>query len=419
MCVRLVDMRALFLLCVLASFAYAQSKKYPPVPVDKDEEEAQKSKLWEQAINPVQVPYAQLLEEATKLLAENRPDATKDAVERLTKAIELLPSKADAHRLRGDAHMALQDWSRCTADYAAAWSRLARDPDAKNTHELRRRLGLCQARDGKLADAERTLAETAATGVSSVEIWMRLGEVRIAMGKLEGAIAALQAALQQTDLAGHVLVKWLLAGAYDRARMPSEARQMATEALVADRGMSTIKNPTYPLLGVGEEHYLLGLAYEAHADPRAEQALVQFRRFVKVAGDNPWKKRAEEHIKELRTARLPDQVERLTGNAPFDDIAVRDLVRKQMPAMRACLSKTPYLVLNVKITKRGPKGPDGARWRAPPDGVQVLPEDMFDTTTVDKDTAIRCLEPLAMKLPLPKPKEKETYYTLQFRVVGP
>ena len=410
---------ALIVVLATTTSAWAQSKKYPPVPVDKDESDAQKSTLWEQAIEPRQISYQALLKDAQKLLAENRPDATKDAIKKLDEAIPLLPTDAQAYQLRGDAHMTLQDWARCAADYDAAWSRLMRDPEAKNTPELRRRLGLCQARDGKLADAERTLAETAATGVNSVEIWMRLGEVRVAMGKLEGAIAALQAALQQTDIAGHALVKWLLAGAYDRARMPSEARQMATEALNADRVMSTLKNPTLPLLGVGEEHYLLGIAYEAHADPRAEQALVQFRRFVKVAGDNPWKKRAEEHIRELRSARLPDYVERLTGNAPYDDIVVRDIVRKHMPAMRACLAKTPYLVLTVKINKRGPKGPDGARWRAPPEGVQVQPDDMFDTTTVDKDTAIRCVEPLAQKLPLPKPKEKETYYTLQFRVVGP
>ena len=411
--------RALLALLLVGGVASAQSKRYPPEPVDKDELEAQKSELWEQATKPVRVPYQALVKDAQQLLAEARDDATRDAIGKLTEAIALMPSEAEAHRLRGDAYVMLQDWPKCAADYDAAWSRLRRDPEATNTADLRRRLGLCQARAGKLADAERTLAEAAATGVNSVEIWMRLGEVRIAMGKLEGAIAALEAALQQTDISGHALVKWLLAGAYDRARMPSEAREQAKEALAADRTMSTLKNPTIPLLGAGEEHYLLGLAYEAHPDPRAEQALVQFRRFLAVAGENPWRKRAEEHIRELRTARLPDYVERLTGNAPYDERAVRDLVRKHMPAMRACLAKTPYLVLEVKINKRGPKGPDNARWRAPPENVEVRPEEMYDTTNVDKDTAIRCVEPIARRMPLPKPREQETYYSLRFRVVSP
>ena len=406
-------------LLLASSTAFAQSKKYPAEPVDKDEEEAQKSNLWDQATNPAQVPYQALIKDATRLMTENRPDATRDAIKKLDEAIPLLPNDGEAYRLRGDAYMSLQDWTRCAADYDAAWTRIMRDADAKNTPELRRRLGICQARDGKLADAERTLAETAATGVVSLEIWMRLGEVRIAMGKLEGAIAALEASLQQTDIAGHALVRWLLAGAYDRARQPSEARRAAIEALSADRSMSMLKTPSLPLLGVAEENYLLGLAYEAHDPPRPEQALVQFRRFVKLAGDSPWKKRADDHVRELRTARLPDVVDRLTGNAPYDETAMRDLVRKGMPAMRACLAKTPFVVLNVQISKRGPKGPDGARWRAPPEGVAVVPEELNDTSRAETDAAIRCVEPLAQKLVLPKPKEKETYYKIQFRVVGP
>ena len=342
-------MKLVAFVLVLASVpAWAQSKKYPAEPVDKDEEEAQKSDLWNQATNPAQAPYQALVKDAQKLLGENRPDATRDAIKKLDEAIPLMPGNADAYRARGDAYMALQDWSKCAADYDAAWSRLMRDADAKNTPELRRRLGLCQARDGKLADAERTLAETAATGVNSVEIWMRLGEVRIAMGKLEGAIAALEAALQQTDIAGHALVRWLLAGAYDRARQPSEARRAAVDALGADRSMSMLKTPTLPLLGVAEESYLLGLAYEAHDPPRPEQALVQFRRFAKLAGDSPWKKRADDHVRELRSARLPDTVERLTGNAPYEEIPMRDTVRKGMPAMRACLAKTPFVVLTTR-----------------------------------------------------------------------
>ncbi|HLL20953.1 MAG TPA: hypothetical protein VK427_02430 [Kofleriaceae bacterium] len=407
-------------LAVMVSLpAWAQSKKYPAEPVDKDEQAAKRSELWEQAMNPAQAPYQTLVKDAQRLLAEARPDATRDAIKKLDEAIPLLPNRAEGYRARGDAHMAVQDWGKCAADYEAVWARSARDPDAKDTTELRRRLGLCQARAGKLADAERTLAETAATGVNSVEIWMRLGEVRIAMGKLEGAIAALQAILQPTDQSIPLLVKWLLAGAYDRARQPSEARQLAADAYKADRTLSVLKSPPIPLLGAGEEHYLLGLAYEAAEPPRPEQALVAFRKFVKLASDSPWKKRADDHIRELRTARLPDTIERLTGNATYDELAMRETVRKAMPQMRACLAKSPLVVLTVQITKRGPKGPESAHWRAPPEGVSVMPEEMNEATRAETDAAIRCVEPVAQRLVLAKPKDVETFYKIQFRVVGP
>ena len=48
-----------------SSTAFAQSKKYPAEPVDKDEEDAQKSNLWDQATNPAQVPYQALVRDAT------------------------------------------------------------------------------------------------------------------------------------------------------------------------------------------------------------------------------------------------------------------------------------------------------------------------------------------------------------------
>jgi hypothetical protein len=39
--------------------------------------------------------------------------------------------------------------------------------------------------------------------------------------------------------------------------------------------------------------------------------------------------------------------------------------------------------------------------------------------TADKDTAIRCVDPLADKIPLPKITDKDAYYKAGFYVVGP
>jgi hypothetical protein len=39
-----------------AAPAWAQSRRYPPEPVDRDQEQAQHSALWEAATNPQRTP---------------------------------------------------------------------------------------------------------------------------------------------------------------------------------------------------------------------------------------------------------------------------------------------------------------------------------------------------------------------------
>lgn len=414
------------LLVALASApAWAQSKKYPPTPIDKDVEESSKSKLWDSATNPHRTPYKADIDEARELLKARTDDGAAEAIKRLDHAVQLLPNDSEAYQVRGDAHVQLKDWSKCADDFSLATSRARRgEIDAKTTADLRKKLGLCQARAGKLADAERTLAEAVASGSGTGEVWMRLGEVRIAMGKLEEAIAALEAARDATDGVSPALIQWLLAGAYDRALNPSEATKAAQKALGFDRTGAMLENPPVPFLGTGEQDYLRGLAYAAMDPPRPEYVVVFFRHFVKSAPQSPWRKRAEEHLKELRALALPDQVESKGGNAALERAAATAAVRKAMPQMRACLAKYPGLALKVEITRVGPRTPatPGGRSRifAPPEGVTITSDLNLDTLpTADKDTAIRCVDPIADKIPMPVIKEKDAYYKAGFYVVAP
>ena len=69
--------------------------------------------------------------------------------------------------------------------------------------------------------------------------------------------------------------------------------------------------PTYPWLRAGELDYMIGLARRTspvqtdrdQATP--EIALLHFRHFLKVAPDSPWRRRAEEHVKELASIAFP------------------------------------------------------------------------------------------------------------------
>jgi tetratricopeptide (TPR) repeat protein len=432
------------ILLAAAAPAAAQSRRYPPEPVDRDREQAQHSKLWESTTNPQRTPYGKLIFEAEQVMRDGTSVGAQEAVKKLDEAVKLLADEPRAYRLRGDAHLRLKDWARCASDLATAWTRelasaagaASKDPragrpprdalDAKQLTELRRKLGLCQARTGKLADAERTLGEAAVTGNASGEIWMRLGEVRIAMGKLEEAIAALESAAEQGD-APSAMIRWLLAGAYDRARRPAESNEAVRKAMELDRTFSALRNEQLPLLGAGEPDYLQGLAYMAADQPRPDYALIYFRYFLKVAKDSPWRKRAEEHLRDLKVGELPETVDRRAGNAALDLAAARASVRKSMPAMRACAAKTPFIIYEVTITKAGPRTAPAAlerpRYFAPPEVVNVLPvvglPSTGDVPQADRDGVVRCIEPIASKIAFPPIKEKDTYFRLSFPVIAP
>ncbi len=424
---KLAAAATLALLAITAT-ARAQSKRYPPEPIDKDEEKAAHSQLWESASNPQQEPYRALLAQAKQAIEARTPDQLEAAVKLTSDAIVLLPHAPEAYRWRGEASFLRGDWPACAADLRVATASPSELADNKATVELQLRFGICQARAGKLADAERTLAEAAATGAATGELMMRLGEVRIAIGKLDEAIAALTAALEVSDVQ-QAQTRFLLASAFDRARRPAEAISIARGAFPYDRDVSSLDTPALPFISVGEADYLRGLAWSAQEVPRAEYALIYFRAFVNNAPDSPWRKRAEDHLRELRSTVLPEAVERSAGTAALDLTAATAIVRKAMPAMRACLAKSPSIVVEVKLTRSGPESkvdprPPPGRYRVrqlrpPPEGVAVK-LDKFTGAIArgDTDAAMRCVEPLATKLALPAVKEKDSWYVAKFLVVG-
>ena len=426
-------MKLLAIALVLAAApAWAQSKKYPPGPVDKDLERERPSHLWEEALSPQTGSYSELVREAKSHLDARTPDERAVAIETLGRAIELLPSATDAYLLRGEAYLAAKQWAQCADDLGVADDRLGGTTACTlkldetcviERSQLRRELGICQSRATRYGDAERTFMR-ASNGSTNGELWMRLGEVRLAMGKLEEGIAALEVAIELTpDGMQEALHHWLLAVAYDRRRQPSDVATQIEQALKYDSGFSTIQYPAFPLLGPGESEYMLGLAWRSI---RPEFALVYFRRYAAIAADSPWRKRADEHLRELAALEVPASLTRSGGTASVDLDVARLVAKKAMPAMRACLAKLPYSAFPVSLTRSGERTKPGVwpAFQVPPSGATISLNEVFtapgaDVKSEDSVTVQRCLQTLAEKLPMPAVKDRDSYYKVSFYVVSP
>lgn len=415
---------ALLLLTLTApTLAWAQSTKYPPVPPDKDREDEQRSQLWESALNPDLRPYTELVRAAEGLLQKQTADDTKLAIEKLGEAIAKLPSEPQAYLVRGRLYLTKRDWAKCADDLGAAEDH-SKDPDATKRTRLRIDLGVCQARANRLADAERTLVRAAAHAPAyRGELGLRLGEVRIALGKLDEAIDALTGALEASDVTHH-LTRWLLTTAYDRARRPTEATEQAELARRMDPQRTYIEAPPLPHLAGGDAQYLLGVAFR-YATPKPEYALLYFRQFVKAAPDSPWRRRAEEHVRELSSLELPaKETITTTGPATTTTDAMRAAIEKSMPALRQCLANLPTTAFQVTITKVGPRTSEQARdrpiYRVPTPNVRVAQVlSVGDRATEAESTkAGECIDREANKVKMPAPKDRDTWYMMSFLVVG-
>ena len=104
---------ALLLLLLLPTATWAQSKKYPPVPPDKDTEAENRSELWEGALNPDMRPYAELVRAAEGLLLRNTSEDTKLAIAKLDEAIGKMPSEPRAYLMRGRIYLGQRNWANC------------------------------------------------------------------------------------------------------------------------------------------------------------------------------------------------------------------------------------------------------------------------------------------------------------------
>lgn len=405
-------------LVLLPRGAAAQSKRYPAPAVDEDRQTEQRSELWEQAISPGRAPQARLLSEAKRLIAGRTPSDLGSAVRKINEAIELRPDEPAAYFLRALAHEQLQRWPECAADLGKT---LELDPRFGGERELRYSdnpalgLGVCLARAGHLAEAELAL-DRAVSRTPGVQEWLRLGETRIAMGKLREGLEALAASAQAGSESA--LTLWLSALAYDRARQSSQAAEAIARAAVLDRYLRQLTSPAMPFVSKAEELYLLGLGFSGISRP--ELALAYFRAAAELPEGRLWSRRAQEHVEELEQTDFPADVGR-SGPAPLDLEVARAAIKKALPKLVECAKDLPQVAFTVRITrsKTGPAA-DGAIRSAPPAPGVVVSQDVAfgEPAPAALAQAERCIQAISGALDLPPIKAVNTWHYLTFSFIA-
>ena len=352
-------MRLLAGLAVLcaASSAAAQSNRYPPPAPDADAEAEEYSDFWENAIQPGLDRYDELLGRATRLIYRRGDDGRTTALVLLEEASGLLPDRADAWAWLGIGRELEGDHAGCRDALEKAW---AIDPDWKppsgtsnHPRPLALVLGTCRSRAGDLEGAVEVLERLTARGDDAVETLWRLGEVYMALGRLDEARASLELALDQSPADPHyAAAAWTLVVAADRARDPDATRAAAEVALRQDPQRVRVESPNGGFLPASDGDYYGAIAADVAGVP--EQALVRFRAYLARSSDGEWVARAREHERALRGFATRERI-RIEGTDKPDDAKVKKAVDKVDADLRACVKKTPNLLLELGVTQHGPK----------------------------------------------------------------
>ncbi len=420
---------ALAALVGVAGPAAAQSERYPAPPPDNERELEGFSKLWESTIEPGLASKTTLLEAASKLITTvRRSDADlRNAASKAAQAIALRPKEPLAYHLRAMAQEQLQLWTECASSY-----QIALDIDPKlptflppSDSDLRQRvtanpllgLGICLARSGKLAAAEAAFERGLARTPDGVEEWLRLGETRIALGKLREGLEALHASAESAGESPSALNLWLRALAYDRGRQIAQADEAGAAASLADRYLGQLNHQGTPFINDTERNYLLGLG--SRYIGKLEVSLAYFRRVAAADPSGMWSRRAREHVELLEQSRFPEEVRRGGGTAPVDIPTVRAALRKAMPQLVTCTNAVPAVAFEVRVTRSRPAmaGP-GPRLTPRPPGASATSSMVDQPEVAGIDQAQSCLQAAAMKLDLPAVKDAGTWYEVVFSVIS-
>jgi tetratricopeptide (TPR) repeat protein len=423
-------------------------------PADFDHANETYSRFWEEALRPHAKSYGSKVRTAEVAIANfgNAPKKLENAKQLLREAIELEPDTPAAYWWLGELYEKQEKWAECAAqrqkvfDLDPGFLPPVRQP---KSWTLDLALGNCLARAGDYEDAIAHYRRILVSGETQRSYaHLQLGMVYMALGRINDAIDTFEDAMADriTNPSASRRTSFMYfaaAVAYDLDEQDGRARELLDIALQYDPGSSSLQSPENRFLLPADHLYFRALAESARRRRRAF-AIAYFRRYVAVAGDSGWVRRADAHLEQLVGDSFDDDDISIRGAGITDSKKTRAAVLRKSADLHACLAETPKLMFRVTITKiatdvpkprksrrsRKPRTRIGAREARllkapkpvarPKGGVRVRQELAFDPgNTRGVLAAQACVTEAARAIKLPKVKGSlNSYATIEFLLIS-
>lgn len=327
---------------------------------DYDAEAESHSEFWEQALSPGAGTYPDLVDKAVDTIRLSLDDARTI----LEDAIARQPELPQAHFWLGYVEREAKRWGPCAKSLGRAVEldpgfspRKAPPRESWSEWKTDYALGLCLALSGDLDKAADRLGRITsryepcgrtrrrAGPCYGWEVGWRLGEVLMALGRLEEAIAALELALQGNP--NRLELRYTLAVALERDEQDYRATELLERAYRNDHMARSLRLADRHYIPASDGYYYRALAAKVAKD--FGRSLVLFRAYLEAAPRSPWAARARDHIAEV--IKQPGAVE-IRGRATFDTKAMHRAINAALPALERCLAPLPNQVVAVAIRRR-------------------------------------------------------------------
>lgn len=266
-----------------------------------DPARGQDAPFWPGMIEPGLSQVAPLRQNLRALMAARADRATQTlGLTVADRALRLVPGDHELMLLRARLLYDLGRYQESTEQLEAI---IEDDPEGTFAAEAAMVLGVTLTRLDRFDEASaayRMFLDEAVWPQRRAIALTNLAETRMALEDLDGALAALRAALAvESD---YTLAYFGLAVVLDRMGEQGRARQEMLHGLSVGPGLVELENPDVFYVPDWEIHYYRALAYEALGEPA--RALTQWQLFLDGGGaSGPWAEIVRGHVVRLQRGR--------------------------------------------------------------------------------------------------------------------